>query len=110
MAQVCLNWSVVDLGPFMQTELCLRGTYFQENTHSGEPEPRPHKGTPKIGVFSRNGWKMLGIEQLECVSYSVVYGVSYYVDSEKALINDDDRQERELRVKLCRLIVETHLG
>ena len=53
---------------------------------------------------------MLGIEQLECVPYSVVYGVSYYVDNEKALINDDDRQERELRVKLCKLIVETHLG
>lgn len=44
---------------------------------------------------------MLGIGQVECVSYGVVYGVSYCVGSEKALINKDDCQERELRVKLC---------
>jgi hypothetical protein len=49
---------------------------------------------------------MLRIRQLECVSYDVVYGMSYCVDIEKALINEDDYQERKLR----RLIVETHPG
>jgi hypothetical protein len=60
--------------------------------------------------FSRNGWELLGIGQLECVSYGVVYGVSYCVGSEKALISEDDRQEHELRVKLCKLIVKTRPG
>ena len=40
---------------------------------------------------------MLGIGQLVCVSYDVVCGMFYYVDCEKAMINEDDRQERELR-------------
>jgi hypothetical protein len=43
---------------------------------------------------------VLGIGQLECVSYRVLCGVFYYVDSEKALINVDDCQERELRIGL----------
>jgi hypothetical protein len=52
--------------------------------------------------FSRNVWKLLGIGQLECVSYDVVCSMFYYVDCEKALINEDDRQKRELR----RLIIK----
>ena len=63
---------------------------------------------PKIDI-SRNDWKMLGIGQLNYVSYGIVYGVSYCVGSNKALINVDDRQECELRVKLCRLIIESRL-
>jgi hypothetical protein len=42
--------------------------------------------------------------------YGVVYGVSYYVDSEKALISEDERQECELRVKLRKLIVKSRTG
>ena len=53
---------------------------------------------------------MLGVGHLECVSYGVVYGVSNWVDSDKAMISEGDCQERELRVKLCILIVETQLG
>ena len=53
---------------------------------------------------------MLGIGQLECVSYGVVCGVSYCVDNEKALIIKDDCQECEMSVKLHILIIETHLG
>ena len=30
------------------------------------------------------------------------------IDSGKALINDDERQDRDLHVGLCRLIVGTH--
>ena len=41
---------------------------------------------------------MLGTGQLECVSDGVVCGLFYHVDSEKALISEDDRQERELCV------------
>jgi hypothetical protein len=48
---------------------------------------------------------MLGIGQLECISYGVVCGVSYCVDSENAMISEDDFQERELHVKLHKLIV-----
>ena len=51
---------------------------------------------PKIGVFPRDGWKVLGIGQLECVLYGVVCGMFYYVDNEKAMINKDDHQKREL--------------
>jgi hypothetical protein len=29
---------------------------------------------------------------------------------EKAMINEDGRQEHKLHVELCRFIVETHLG
>jgi hypothetical protein len=46
---------------------------------------------------------VLGIEQLECVSYGVVCGMFYCVDSEKTLINEDDHKDREL----CILVVET---
>ena len=53
---------------------------------------------------------MFGIEQLECVSYGFVCGVFYCVDNEKALIKVDDRQECELHVRLCKLIVETCPG
>jgi hypothetical protein len=53
---------------------------------------------------------MVGIGKTKCVSYGIVYGVSYYVDSEKAMISEDDRQERELCVKLRRLIDESRLG
>ena len=60
--------------------------------------------------FSRNAWKVLGIGQLECVSYDVVCGMFYCVDSEKVMINEDAPQDRELRVELRRLIVETHPG
>ena len=65
---------------------------------------------PKIGVFPRDGWKVLGIGQLECVLYGVVCGMFYYVDNEKAMINKDDHQKHELHVELHRLVVETHLG
>jgi hypothetical protein len=35
----------------------------------------------KLGVLETNDWKMLGIGQLECVSYGVVWRVlSYCVD------------------------------
>jgi hypothetical protein len=53
---------------------------------------------------------VLGIGQLECVSYGVVCGIFHCVDSEKTLINEEDRQERELHVELRMLVVETHLG
>jgi hypothetical protein len=53
---------------------------------------------------------MLKIGQLECVSHDIVYGMSYCVNSEETLINEDDSQERELRVKLRRLIVKTRPG
>jgi hypothetical protein len=46
---------------------------------------------------------MLGIEQLECVSYDVMCGMVYCVDNVMALINEDDCQERELRT----FVVET---
>ena len=50
------------------------------------------------------------MDNWECVSHDVVCVMFYYVDNEKALISDDDYQERELRVELLRLVVETHLG
>jgi hypothetical protein len=53
---------------------------------------------------------VFGIGQVECVSYGVVCGMFYCGDSEKALINKDDHRDRELRVQLRRLVVETHLG
>ena len=53
---------------------------------------------------------MLRIGQLECVSYGVVCGVFYYVDSEKALISTDNCQECQLRVGLRKIIVEMLLG
>ena len=53
---------------------------------------------------------MFGIGQLECVSYGIVCGMFYCVDNEKAMINEDDRQERELCVELRKLVVKTHLG
>ena len=53
---------------------------------------------------------MLGIGQLECVSYDVVYGMFHCVDCENAMINKDDHQRHELRVELRKLVVETHLG
>jgi hypothetical protein len=68
--------------------------------------PRHALGTPKISVFQEMSEKVLGIGQLECVSYDVVCGMFYCVDSEKALINEDDRQERELRG----LVDNTHPG
>lgn len=46
----------------------------------------------------------------ESVSYGVMCGMFYYVDCEKALINEDNRQERKLRIELSRLVVKTHLG
>lgn len=49
---------------------------------------------------------MLEIGQLECGSYGVVCAVFHCVDSEKAMINEDDHQERELR----RLVIEARLG
>lgn len=61
-------------------------------------------------MFSRNGWKVLEIGQLECVSHGVVCGVFHCIDSEKVLISVDDRQEREVHVGLRRLVVETHPG
>ena len=51
---------------------------------------------------------MLRIGQLECVSYGIVCGVLYYVDSEKVQISVGDRQERKLRVRLRRFVVDTH--
>ena len=53
---------------------------------------------------------MLVIGQLKCVSYGVVCGMFYSVDSEKALISEDDHQELELRDKLHRFVVEARLG
>ena len=53
---------------------------------------------------------MLGIGQLECVSYDVVCGMFYCDDCEKALINKVDRQECKLRVELCKPVIETHFG
>ena len=53
---------------------------------------------------------MLGVGRLECVSYGIVRGMFYCVDSEKVLISEDNRRERELYVQLCRLVVETHPG
>lgn len=53
---------------------------------------------------------MLGIGQMKCVPYGIVYGVSYCVDNGKALIREADHQERELCIKLHKLIVETHPG
>ena len=62
---------------------------------------------PKVGVFPRNDWKVLGIGQLKCVSYGIICGVLYCVDTEKALIGKDDRHERALHVELRRLVIET---
>ena len=53
---------------------------------------------------------MFGIGQLECVSCGIVCGVFYCVDNDKALVSEDDHQERELCVKLCRFVVETRPG
>ena len=53
---------------------------------------------------------MLGIGQLECVSYDIVCGMFHCVDCEKALINKDDCQKCELGIELRKLIVETHPG
>ena len=50
---------------------------------------------------------MLGIGQLECVSYDVVCDVFYCVNNEKALISVNDRQDRKLHVRLCKLVVKT---
>ena len=47
---------------------------------------------------------MLGIGQLECVSYGVVCGVFYCVESEKALISEDGC--RKLRIELRKLVFE----
>ena len=55
-------------------------------------------------VFSRNGWKILETGQLKCVSYGIVCHMFYCVDGEKALIREDNSQERELH----RLVVKTH--
>ena len=52
---------------------------------------------------------MLGIGQLERVSYGVVCGISYYVDTEKASISENDCQEHKLHMKLHKLILETCL-
>ena len=60
----------------------------------------------KYIFFSRNDWKLLGIGQLKCVLCGIVCDVFYYVDTEKAIINEDNHQERELR----KLVVETHHG
>ena len=48
---------------------------------------------------------MLGIGQLECVSYDVVCGMFHCGDNEKVTINEDDRLKRQLHI----LVVETHL-
>jgi hypothetical protein len=53
---------------------------------------------------------VLRIGQLKCVSNDVVCGMFCCVDNEKTLINEDDRQDRELRVELCKLVVKTHHG
>jgi hypothetical protein len=53
---------------------------------------------------------MLEIGQLGCVSYELVCGVFYCVESGKAPISEDDSQERELRVELHKLVVETSPG
>jgi hypothetical protein len=53
---------------------------------------------------------MLSIGQLECVSYDIACGVLYCVDNDKALISEDDCQERKLHIKLRRLVVETRHG
>jgi hypothetical protein len=53
---------------------------------------------------------MLEIGQLECVSYELVCGVFYCVEGGKAPISEDDSQERELRVELRKLVVETHIS
>jgi hypothetical protein len=52
---------------------------------------------------------MLGIGQLQCVSYDVVCDMFYCVDSEEeALISKDDRQKQELCIHLRRLVfIET---
>ena len=39
---------------------------------------------------------MLGVGQLECISYDIVCGVSYCVDNEKALISEEDCQEHNI--------------
>jgi hypothetical protein len=54
-------------------------------------------GAAKIGSYKKrleNARNWI----IECVSDGVVYGMSYCVDSEKALFNEDDCQECELRV------------
>jgi hypothetical protein len=58
----------------------------------------------RLKRFSRNDWRVLGIGQLECVSYDVVCGMFYCIDIEEVLINEDDRHDCEL----CRLVVEIH--
>ena len=63
-----------------------------------------------IGTQCRLYWKVLKIEQLECVSYDIVCGVFYCVDNEKARINANDCHERKLRVGLRRLVIEMRLG
>ena len=66
-------------------------------------------GALKIVIFkkcmeSASNWTT------ESVLYGVMCGMFHCVDCEKALINEDNRQERKLRIELCRLVVETHLG
>ena len=53
---------------------------------------------------------MLGTEQLECVSYGIVCGVLYRVNSEKTPTNKDDRRERESCVQLHKLVADTRPG
>ena len=52
--------------------------------------------------------KCLELDTLEWISYGVVCGMFKCVESAKAMINEDDRQDRELRGELCRLVVEAH--
>ena len=47
---------------------------------------------------------------MECVSYGVVCGVFYCVDSENAIFSEYDNLEHELRVKLFIVVVKTRLG
>ena len=72
-------------------------------------------GHMKKGVFQEMVGKGSELDfenlKMKSVSYnSVVCGVFYYVDSEKALINADDCYECELRVEQHRLVVEMHHG
>jgi hypothetical protein len=64
---------------------------------------------PKISVFQEMPGKCLELDNMS-VFHMVLCGIFHCVDSEKALINEEDRQERELHVELRMLVVETHPG
>jgi hypothetical protein len=64
----------------------------------------------KIRVFQDMTKKYSKLGNWRASQMAICVACFYHVDSEKALINEDDRPGCKLRVYLYRLVVETHLG